>query len=249
MNARPNIMSITELPADYIARSLLVNAGIAATWWADRMRDGRGIGDNGATGGPGRENHAPSVAAMSLSLMANRDAWARGDLSMAKIDAFETGLTLAIVRVFEEPNAEQRLYRDVAGWTDGGPDLRLHVDYHPDRLLYDALIAAGIPKIVADMFALPLKSSTWISARRVAIRGGYGGETVEARCAWGVDLDHHRLVELARYDAEEAACREPLEALYREVLGERWTYRQVEESGLPRMLLGEEWQGPIREHP
>lgn len=67
------------------------------------------------------------------------------------------------------------------------------VDYHPDRILWNALQAAGIDD---DLTALPWKTTMWFRDGGVQVLLGYGGEVIElldgAGCAT-VPLDGEML--------------------------------------------------------
>lgn len=140
-------------------------ARAAAKWWADRLRDGAGVGDNGG-------NDRGSILAGGLIGMLRATACPTPE----NCDKFETLLVTAICEALAD---ETGCYRDVGAYYDGGPDLRMSVDYHPDRILRDALLAAGVGSQVISMAALPMKTRVFCSARRVTVSHGYAATHVE----------------------------------------------------------------------
>ena len=166
-------------------------ARAAAKWWADRLRDGAGIGDNGAL-------DANSIAAAGFTLLIR----ARHQPTEDNCARFERELERAICLLVS--TEDYRCYRDCPGFDDGGSCLVLSVDYHPCDVLHGALIEAGIHASVASTAALPLKTAMWVSARMVRVAHGYGAPQQEIwGPAWGSSIAEHRAT--SRYRSDQAA--------------------------------------------
>lgn len=156
---------------------ILASATVGARWWADRLRDGRGVGDNGAT--DKRSVMAGVITNMTRSL---------SPITPKICDGFEELLRVAMIREMVDPHGI--CYRDVTGFSDGGLDLRFGVDYNPDPILYSALRGAGIEAIIAERTALPWKTMMFCSARRVLVKSGYRAKRVEIHGpVWGATYE------------------------------------------------------------
>lgn len=122
----------------------------------------------------------------------------------------------------------------------------LDVDYHPDRLLWDTLLAAGIDKNVADMSALPLKTHMKVSARRVLLKAGYGAGYKEIHGPmWGSSYDEYQEYDRKMWDTFDRCCRKPWEEDIQARYGKEWTYDQLHAAGEPQRPVSSNWQGPV----
>jgi len=140
---------------------------------------------------------------------------------------FETVLRDRLVELLSSDNPDARHYRDHNGWDDGGVDIVLSVDYHPCATLDAALEAAGIHESIRSMAALPLKTITRTSARRLMIKHGYGARWTDAERLWGCSREE--------IDAYAAA---------RDVHVNR-VWEALHEMDM-RGTSAEDWQGPIK---
>lgn len=171
---------------------------VAATWWADRLRDAVGVGDNG-------DNTDVSMLAGGMMQIIR----SRNPPTAENIARFQSILAAKTAAAFEaigdgrgtSVNIGCNWYYDEAGFDDGGPDLCLSVDYHPSAMLYDSLIEAGIEKNVANVAALPLKTSMKVSRRRILVKHGYGALFVEIfGPLWGCTYDEQTAADSHRQD-------------------------------------------------
>lgn len=124
---------------------------------------------------------------------------------------FDELLRNEIVRLIEgEPNT---LIRDRSGFDDGGPRVKLRVDYQPDEVLFRALDGSSALDIMDDYDVhlammlrppLPQKTTMTVSARRVIVSHGYGAPWVEIwGPAWGATYEEQRRADAYRMDAQE----------------------------------------------
>lgn len=187
-------------------------ASAAAKWWAERLRDGAGIGNNGSA------DPSSVMAGFMVSILRDRHPPTTENCA-----AFERLLAAAIARALNE--RDPICYYDSSGFDDGGPCLALSVDYNPDRLLYACLIEAGVHESIASMSALPLKTRMRISARRVLVSHGYGKQLSELwGPAWGCTIAEQAAADLYRSEASEIA-----ESAWLDAPAPRW--RQQEWKG------------------
>ena len=167
-------------------------AAVAAKWWADRLRDAAGVGDNGA------RDHSSSMAFGLTALLRDRHP-----PTEENCEVFERELARAIVTLIDRD--DRSCYRDVSGFDDGGPCVRLGVDYHPDAVLHGALLEAGVHESVASTSALPLKTVMRVSARRVIVAHGYAQPWREIwGPAWGCSYAEQQTADLYRGSAGES---------------------------------------------
>lgn len=180
---------------------------VAAKWWADRLRSTAGIGDNGA-------RDISNMMAMGMVRMI-RDRCPPTEENAKRFEAeLVARLEDAFIRIdaYEAiphprgapPDVGAGWYFDNAGWNDGGVDISLKVDYHPDPLLYDALVAAGISENVAGIAALPLKTHMRASRRRIVVSEGYGAPNIEIVCLWGTSKDDQSAASQTHEASDEA---------------------------------------------
>lgn len=241
----PVPMTVDELHAE-IDKS----ADIASAWWAERVRDAQGVGDNGATGGPGREAHLPSMLAMGLAQQARREA----NIRPADVDSFQTALREQLVATMRGAPYNAGFppchHRDIDPWCRPIVSVRLEVDYHPYGLLKTALAASSIPANLADWAVLPLKTHMEVSARRIELRAGYAAGSVQLRCAWGEDdatlndadrrrwwsLEHHRNAHMNAYMIERYGVKYP-----------KWDVMSEEDQSLTQEMACAAIFGPIRD--
>lgn len=168
---------------------------VAAAWWADRLRSGVGLGENGA-------DDPQSVMAGGFVRLARL----RYPIFEETCLRFEQLLTEKIIAEFGN---ERRLREDLDGFDFGGPLVELGVDYNPCPLLYDALVESGVSENMAGMMVLPWKTRMRVSRRRVLLRAGYGADEEEIYGpVWGctkaqqVKVDSYRIDQMN--DAWEA---------------------------------------------
>jgi len=174
------------------AKYLRDAAAAAAKWWADRLRDAAGVGDNGSRD-PSSLMAGGFIALIRAKSPPTEDNCVR----------FERELTHAIATLIERH--DQSCWPDLSGFDDGGPCVRLRVDYHPCPVLYGALLEAGVHESVADTAALPLKTNMRVSARRVLLAHGYGSPWHELwGPAWGSSFAEQQAADLYRSRAGEA---------------------------------------------
>ena len=138
--------------------------GAAARWWADRLRDGAGVGDNG---GRDPQNNAARRLANVLrnSVVITEGMCAR----------FEAELLDKLVRwMTGHPTGHHApsYYERVCRGDDGALGLEIEIDYHATGMLLCALIAAGVDPVMADSYVLPLKTRMEIYPSRVLVRHG-----------------------------------------------------------------------------
>jgi hypothetical protein len=120
----------------------------AARWWAGKLRHCRQSGLSAAERGR-PENRAYEIAEMLMTIN-------RPTVSDEQIERF----TSALVENLETANQRDRQC--------------LGVDYHPDRVLEEALVTVGI---TANMGTLPIKTMMWLrDDGSVAVRYGYGAD-------------------------------------------------------------------------
>ncbi len=177
--------------ADAIGRS----AATAAAWWAGRLRDGAGIGRNG-------DDSIRGVMAEGMIGLIRKKA----PPTEENCDRFEDLLRERIIAILHTDGSGARCYWDNNGWDNGGTDLCLRVDYHPDEVLLAALSDAGVDRNVAEIAALPLKTTMRVSARRVMLVAGYGAQWKEIDGPrWGCSREEHDRVESVRSQATNDA--------------------------------------------
>lgn len=166
-------------------------AKAAAKWWSDRLRDAAGVGDNGS-------RDLNSLMAGGWMYMI-RDRHPPTEENCA---AFEHELTNAIATLIERN--DPTCWPDYSGFDDGGLCVKLGVDYHPDQILYGALLEAGVHQSVASMSALPLKTIMRVGARRVIVAHGYGHPWTEIwGPAWGASYEEQSAADRYRFDAAQ----------------------------------------------
>lgn len=205
----------------------------AARWWADRLRDGAGIGDNGS-------DDPSSVMAMGLTYLIRKQC----PITPEICTRFERILTEKLVDGFETAQVTGNHWNDSSGFDNGGVCLQPSVDYGPTKELYDALIEAGITENVAHSAALPLKTHMRVSARRVLVAHGYGARYVEIYGpVWGCSYKEQSRADNYRSDRLEKDCREPMEAEWVKLFGDKWTYDQIRRAGINPQL--DDWKGAI----
>lgn len=215
-------------------RMIFDAANAAAWWWGARLRDGVGVGDDGE---PGFRSFA--MRALSHEQRA-------GQLTEVMALAFELHLALAIRTVLS--GDDWNLFSDQPDpWSEERiPELRLKVDYHPQPILFDALIASGVPEHVASMSALPLKARMFVSARRVLASHRYGGDLVEVfGPLWGVPYADGRASERARSEAGERMYDLWIDAMIDKHGRSCWSDKldAADRANEPTPL---DWQGPVR---
>ncbi len=168
--------------------SARLSAACAAAWWAGRLRDASGVGDNGA-----REIQSVMACAMTRMI---RD---RNPPTEANCERFEIALRRRLVESLTSQVGIGSFYYDHSGWDDGGIDVCMRVDYHPDPILLECLAIAGVERNIAEVAALPLKTTMRASARRIILAHGYAAPWVEIYGpAWGSTRAEHAATEAAR---------------------------------------------------
>lgn len=209
---------------------------VAARWWSDRLADGAGVGDNGACGGLNRELHLPSLISMGMSQKIRE-----GKITAEHVEKFRQLLRAVLLESYMNGN---HFYVDgCCGWHSGGPDVTLSVDYHPEPMLYQSLLGAGVPDYVARSSALPLKTNMRVSARRVIVGHGYQAPWVEIYGpGWGCSYEERGRAENARYEAYERSCRKPWEEAIVAKYGPKWNYGMFDD----RPPQYDQWQGPVK---
>ena len=212
-------------------------ATAAASWWAKRLADGAGVGDNG-------DRSLPNLMARTLCQMTREKMTITPEICAA----FATHLRDRILA--DMVIGSGRCTRDVFGYFDAGPEVDLDIDYHPTRNLVDSLVAAGIDKSDAgSMSILPLKTDMRVSARRVLVKHGYGADHVEIwGPAWGPTYEHERGWLRARtWEVHRAADERDAEIT--EALGRGWRYADAEAAGFIDVGFPwyYQWAGPLRE--
>lgn len=195
-------------------------AAAGAKWWADRLRDAVGVGDNGDQSSRG-----------ALGCVLTQMLRDRNPPTEDHCERFEQLMTTRLAQQLVRPTDDATWYRDVSGWDDGGVCIALRVDYHPCPLLRATLLDAGIERNVADVAALPLKTTMKVSRRRILVAHGYGARFAEIYGPlWGTTYEQQRRIEAAR-EEQRAAVFEAWIAS-----GRSW-----------KRNASDEWQGPIRE--
>jgi hypothetical protein len=136
-------------------------AQVGAKWWADQLR-------SGFTPNNGSVEEEGTIANLSQTDPAVRELFAmarvndEAALTPEKVDAFEAALVA---------NIEALLIED-----EGPYHSTFGVDYHPDKILSDALATAEIEE---SMTTLPWKTDMWVLRGSVKVSAGYGAEYVE----------------------------------------------------------------------
>lgn len=212
-HTRGNLSYASGASGVTLTRGIIVNsqtrseyAYAAAKWWADRLRDGSGIGNNGS-------NDLNSIAAGGMMELIR----SRHPPTEKNCASFEHELTRAIDTLINRDDPE--CWRDTSGFDDGGQCVVFRVDYHPDDILYGALIESGIHDSVARTSALPLKTNMRVSARRVLVAHGHANPWRELwGPAWGCSFAEQKSAD--EYRAKEAEIEQ--NAWMECAIGSRW---------------------------
>ncbi len=226
------------------------SAEVMSKWWADRIRDGVGIGDNGACdiknvgSKDGREFHLPSAIGMFMTQKIREEH----PIDEAVVQKFQDIFCARIVEKLRNPeNKYPRL--DIEGWCVGGPQVEADVDYHAWGLLLDSAVDAGIEKGLASSFIFPLKTRMMCSARSVVVRAGYAAGPQELLCQWGVTLPERQAWWKLKH-VEDDAIRTLVEAEWTAEFGEHWTYDMIHKkygANAYDRIVRWDWQGPIQQ--
>jgi len=202
------------------------SAVVAAKWWADRLRDGAGVGDNG-------EKSQAAMSDMLTNLIRQNHP-----ITAKNCEDFEVYLSAAIITAIKTES--DLCYRDQGPWYEGGPCLRFGVDYHQDLILRSTMLDAGVHESVVGMAALPWKTKMFCSARRVLIAHGYGARRVEIYGPiWGPTHAESEYDSVYRYNQLDVFFHPWFDNLSgkekREVRGQSWTTEWV--GPVPKMVV------------
>ena len=213
-----------------------VAAVAAAKWWGSKLRDAHCVGDNGD----------PSFSGFIGKILVQRH---RKSVVITEDMAvgFERALSDAVFAMLATDDGN--CYRDVPdSWSDERiPDVCMGCDYGPDQILFDAMVAGGVPEQFAhSMAALPMKTHMFVSARRVIVGAGYGVGFVEIfGPIWGEShaerCDHNKRLS----DASEAMYRMWLDEIIAKH-GENWNYTMIDDEDRARRPSSDDWKGPVR---
>lgn len=133
-------------------------AAVGAKWWADKLRTGfmpnNGSAEEDGTVANIAANNPGSFVANLFSRTADEE-----QCTSERIDVFEAALAQGIEGLLAEGGSPY-------GSTFG-------VDYHPDPILADALVAADIKE---SMTTLPWKTHMRVLPGSVKVGDGYGAE-------------------------------------------------------------------------
>jgi hypothetical protein len=130
-------------------------ARTAACWWVDQLTGDESIRTGDAM------NEAFAMYARSKQTPPKAD----------QVEAFRAHLEQGIIAMLRDPiNSWEKAVAEGPQW--GSYFRTIAVDYGPDKVLGDALKAAGLPS--GAELLLPLKTVMWVNPGVVKVSAGYG---------------------------------------------------------------------------
>lgn len=153
--SEPEYEVVEVTPSDFDT-PISKEAQVAAKWWADKLRTGF-VPDNGSAEEEGTVANLKETNPLASSIFSLAREADEAQLTPEKIDAFEEALAEGI--------------EDLIGKAYGDYGSTFGVDYHPDRILSDALAEAEIHE---SMTTLPWKTTMRVLPGSVKVGDGYG---------------------------------------------------------------------------